>query len=167
MGLTDLFADLYAALPFTVAEVHAEAPSGNEEDDATKGEEDKEAMGKGKGGDKLRAELGEDGDGDGEGGEGEEDGGGEEGEGGSEGGEEGGDDAEEEEEEEEEEDEPVDPKPKLEAGRFGCCFSCVDLLWAWGRKGIGVGGEGVDVKGLVLNGSAAHWPGAWRWGVGS
>lgn len=118
MGLTDLLADLYAALPFTVTDVHAEAPSGNEEDDATKGEEDKEAMGKGKGGPKLRE--GGEGDDGAEGGEGE--GGKGEGEGGEEGGEEsegdGGNGGVEEAEEEEEEDEPVDLKPKLEAGRF-------------------------------------------------
>lgn len=129
MGLTDPLADLYAALPFTVTDVHAEAPSGNEEDDATKGEEDKEAMGKGKGGPKLRE--GGEGDDGGEGGEGE----GGKGEGGVEGGEEGegdgGDGGAEEaeaEEEEEEEDEPVDLKPKLEAGRFGCAFPFAILI---------------------------------------
>ena len=100
MGLTDLFADLYAAMPFSIAEVHAKAVSGNEEDDATKGEDKDD----GKGGDDEGEEDGEKDEGEDEGGDdGEADGG-------------DGKEEEAEEEEEEEEEEPVDPKPKLEAG---------------------------------------------------
>ena len=99
MPLTDIISDFLASI--SIAELHAEAPAEDKDDDAEAG--DKEEGGESEG------------EGDSEGGD--------------EGGEdEGGEDAEE--EEEEDDDEPVDPKPKLEAGTHRYALTALHIIFA-------------------------------------
>ena len=110
MGLLDIIFDIASVLTF--AEAQAEAPFQVHE--TQEGQDRPEELKR-----KGAADEGEDQGADDGGGEGKP--GGHDGEGRADGGEgegEGGEEKDEEEEEDEEEDEPVDPKPKLEAGRW-------------------------------------------------